>query len=608
MADRAEQLKLNEPLFDPQVAMRAMRDSRYRRESNAIAELIDNSVDARARRVELLLFEEQRQGNVNDVWRVGQLAVVDDGLGMDPRTLQQALRFGGRSDDGRIHRIGKYGVGLPTASASQCLRVDIWTWQEPTEQPWHCFLDIGAIERGEVSSIAPAERHPLDERVRRFVTSQGLRSNSGTVVLWSDIDRIKARPETIFGRLEREIGRIHRHRISDGRLTIHARAIRDGVVRPETDRSLRPNDPLFLMEDTATAPPWDHEPMFKPYGESMRYTVDVDGRMEHVEVRYSMVKREAIGNDPTQPGRRPHGKDAMENAGVSIVREERELLLDRSFVGAGARRDEPQHRWWGCEVRFDSGCDDLFGVDHNKQMASAFSDLAEEMARSDDADYVLREQLKEDHQLYEIVEDIRSTIRAMRGEINQMFGQRRAALQRSKTISPEKEAERRASLAVADQLESGATLTQTDRMREQTSPEVRIARFASFLQDRGVADPEDSAREHVEENIWFRFRSAELSGSQIFMVERSEGILVVVLNVHHPIHKFIQFLEQREDNQMAHQSAVAILTLILAWARMEDHIERTDDRRELQNIAIEWGKQVERILAQLVTELSAGDL
>ena len=603
MANPIEQLMLDEPLFDPQAAMRAMRDSRYRRESNAIAELIDNSIDARAHRVELLLFEELRPASVNNVWRVDRLAVLDDGDGMAPHILQQALRFGGRLKDSRIHRIGKYGVGLPTASASQCLRVEVWTWQEPTDEPWYCTLDIGGVERGEMKSVSVPERRPLPTEIRKFATNEGLRDQSGTLVLWSDIDRIKARPTTIFGRLERELGRIHRYRIADGRLTIRTCAIREGRIRPETDRMLRPNDPLFLMRDSATQAPWDEEPMFAPYGSPKQYTMEVDGKTEIIEVRYSMAKREAIGNDTMLPGNQPHGRDAMENAGVSIVREERELLLDRSFVGAGARRDEPQHRWWGCEVKFDSGCDELFGVDHNKQMAAAFSDLADEMAKTTDADYDLRHELQQDHPLYDIVEDIRNTIRAMRGEIDRMFEQRRSVLKRSRPVSPEKEAERRASQAVADQLESGGPLTETDKMREQTSPEVRIERLANLFEDRGVPEPLDSAREHVEEEVWFRFESRELSGYQMFMVERIEGILVVALNVHHPVHRFIQFLEQREDDQMAHQSAVAILTLILAWARMEDHIERNDDRREIQKIAMDWGEQVERILAQLVTEL-----
>lgn len=603
MADSAEQLMLDQPLFDPQAAMRAMRDSRYRRESNAIAELIDNSIDARARCVELLLFEERRPASVNNVWRIDRLAVVDDGRGMDPRTLQQALRFGGRLEDSRIHRIGKYGVGLPTASASQCLRVEVWTWQEPTVAPWYATLDIGGVERGEMTSVSIPEQLELPEEVRQFASENGLQDRSGTVVLWSEIDRIKARPETIFRRLERELGRIHRHRIADGRLTIRTCAIREGAIRPLTDRMLRPNDPLFLMEHSATSSPWDEQPMFAPYGSSKRYPVEIDGKTEYVEVRYSMAKQEAIGNESTAPGRRPHGRDAMENAGVSIVREERELLLDRSFVGAGARRDEPQHRWWGCEVRFDSGCDELFGVDHNKQMAAAFSDLAEEMAKSDDADFELRRELKEDHPLYNIVEDIRSTIRGMRVEIERMFEQRRSVLKRAKAESAEKEAERRASQAVADQIQSGGALTETDKMREQTSPNVRIERLASLFEKRGVPEPLDSAREHVEGDVWFRFESRELSAYQMFMVERSEGILVVVLNVHHPVHKFLQFLEQRDDDQMAHRSAVAILTLILAWARMEDHIERNDQRREIQKIAMNWGEQVEGILEQLVTEL-----
>ena len=605
MADATEQLTFDQTLFHPDAAMRAMRDSRYRHEANAIAELIDNSIDARAGRVELILLEEQKQAKANRVWRVDQLAVFDDGHGMDPQTLVRALSFGGRTETSQSRRIGKYGVGLPTASASQCERVDVWTWQDSIDEPWHCFLDIRAVETGGSVVLPRPDREPLPSAVRNQITPASLNTKQGTLIVWSEIDRIKARAETIFDRVERDLGRIHRHFLIDRRLSIRLAAIRHGRVR--TERDLRPNDPLFLTANSATAKPWDADPMFAPYGKPKYFTIDVDGVEETVEVRYSMVKPIALGTQKGPPGSEPHGMDAMRNAGISIVREDRELLLERSFVGAGARRAEPQNRWWGCEVRFGSECDDLFGVDHNKQMAATFSDVAQELAGSDRRDDQERDQLGADPQLYDIVEDVRATTRNMRDEIDEMFRKRREALRRGGPTTPEKEAEQRATQAVEDEVKTAGPQTETDRDREEMSDEERTAELTLEFEQKGVEEPERSAQEVVREGARFRIESDELSGSQMFSVRSRGGVLIVTLNVKHGLHEFVKFLESHEGDEQAHRGAVAILTLFLAWARMEDQIEREDERIEVQDIAMRWGRQARDVLKQLVTETDDGD-
>ena len=68
-----------------------MRDSRYRHPANALAELIDNSIDARARRVDLLVKETEKLVNTRKRWRIDQIAVFDNGHGMSSQTLTQAL-------------------------------------------------------------------------------------------------------------------------------------------------------------------------------------------------------------------------------------------------------------------------------------------------------------------------------------------------------------------------------------------------------------------------------------------------------------------------------------------------------------------------------------
>jgi DNA mismatch repair ATPase MutL len=70
--------------------IRAARDAGYRGISAAIAELIDNSFEANASRVDIRFTEANEGGGGQFI-----VAVSDDGVGMSPSTLRSALRFGG---------------------------------------------------------------------------------------------------------------------------------------------------------------------------------------------------------------------------------------------------------------------------------------------------------------------------------------------------------------------------------------------------------------------------------------------------------------------------------------------------------------------------------
>jgi len=206
MAD--EQLEFDLALVDPAAAVRALRDAQYDNTGKAIAELIDNSIDAGADRVELLIEERKQLVTKRSRWRVSKIAVVDNGSGMDPMTLVEALRVGGRRSGRRAHPIGKYGMGLPTASASQCLLAEVWTWQRSLEQPAHSILDIGGILDGRIRTQRKPDSVPVPEEWRDRVSARRIDTRQGTLVAWSDFgDRVLIAAETPVRHAEEEAGR-----------------------------------------------------------------------------------------------------------------------------------------------------------------------------------------------------------------------------------------------------------------------------------------------------------------------------------------------------------------------------------------------------------------
>ena len=607
------QMSFERSLFDPHMVVQAMRDSRYRHPANAIAELIDNSIDARAAKVEVLIQEDWTRVSTRERRRVSELAVLDDGHGMSGETLVKAVRFGGREETKAIRKIGKYGMGLPTASVSQCRRFDVWSWQRDIDHAVHSYIDLDEIEGEELTEIPEPTGEPVPQKWLALASPDALDVTQGTLVVWSKPDRIGGmRAETIFNQVEEEIGKIYRHFIDSGDVTIRMAAVQPGMSKPYLDKRVRPNDPLYLMPNSSTPAPWDETPMFKPYA-TQEYIFDIGGRQERVELVYSLAKPDALGEYRTdRPGNDPHGRHARKNIGISVIRENREIVLENYFIRGGARGgggSAPENRWWGCEVRFDRGLDDLFGVDHNKQMVSHFSRAVKDLFDSDGTETEVLDDLgieEEDADIYNIVAHIRNTTRAMLRDLGQMFIRRPTRPQPGGAPkTPEEAATAAATQVTQEGIKSGEVQrTATDRERETLTDEERIEAEATHLVEEGF-DPKtakETAIELVQQGLIYNFEHTDLPGYQMFKVVSRGGILNVQLNINHAAYEFIRVIEDealQTGNETARCAAIGIEVLLLAWARMEDEIEMTDRRMEFQQTGLNWGQMVHRVLNNL---------
>ena len=98
------------PPFAP-VLMESTRAIGYSLEA-AIADIIDNSVAAKAGKVQLSFFP------VGDAY----VSILDNGTGMDDAQMNIAMQYGSKSptETRDSSDLGRYGLGLKTASLSQC--------------------------------------------------------------------------------------------------------------------------------------------------------------------------------------------------------------------------------------------------------------------------------------------------------------------------------------------------------------------------------------------------------------------------------------------------------------------------------------------------------
>ncbi|MFF9667316.1 ATP-binding protein, partial [Streptomyces althioticus] len=152
------------------LTVKALQDSGYKSTAHAIAELIDNGLEAEADLVELFVVEGTEHNGHRSRYRVEKIAVLDNGHGMDPETLRQSLRFGAGTRQQR-KGIGRFGVGLPNSSISQCNRVDVWSWTNGPENALHTYLDLSEIAKG-LEEVPEPKPEPVPEEWQAL--SEGL--------------------------------------------------------------------------------------------------------------------------------------------------------------------------------------------------------------------------------------------------------------------------------------------------------------------------------------------------------------------------------------------------------------------------------------------------
>lgn len=380
----------------------ALRSSGYKSIDSAVAELIDNSIEAGANDIFVIMTErvDPNTGRKG----IYEFGILDNGCGMDISKLASCLGIGFTTKSDR-RGMGRFGVGLPQASLHVTPSVEVYSWteddgpieaDEPVRQVW---LDINKVKTGEQEEINDPELTEIPKQYRRFLKYRTAGkiydfTQHGTLVYWKDCDNVK--PKTMASlndKLEFALGRKFRHLIMSG--THNIRLITIGHEDVAID--VLPNDPLFLMKPNyVLGNPNDPgniserkninctEPIFGTYGDNdgeviipVPYVDRKTGekKTSDVLVRFSKV-RDAFYDQtaiPTgNPGQMPLGKYVKKLEGISVVRAGREI--DFGVFDFFDKTNNPYHRWWGCEILFTPELDEVFGVSNNKQQVELKND------------------------------------------------------------------------------------------------------------------------------------------------------------------------------------------------------------------------------------------
>ena len=227
--------EINLPPFAPTL-MESTRAIGYSIET-AIADIIDNSVAAGADRIDIDFFPI---GN-------SYISILDNGRGMSEAELVSAMQYGSRSplEQRNEYDLGRYGLGMKTASLSQCQILTVITKQQ------------GMISGAQwnLPHVASTKQWTLlvlnQEDIMRFPNWEKLEAlPSGTIVIWQNLDKFGIGEDDMVTAFNKKMDLIRDHlslvfhRYLSGEPGIKKIDIRMNNL------SIKPQDPFLVKKST----------------------------------------------------------------------------------------------------------------------------------------------------------------------------------------------------------------------------------------------------------------------------------------------------------------------------------------------------------------------
>jgi len=315
--------------------------------NTAVADLIDNSISANAGNIWITLNWDGENS-----W----IAITDDGNGMDEAKLVNAMRPGSNNplDERSEHDLGRFGLGLKTASFSQARILTVASRQGGEEQNLRRW-DLDYVGKHNEWRLLRTPRPGSDSRLRSLESVR-----SGTVVLLEDLDRLCYEQKSADVSQRRKFfSRIESLKQHLSMVFHRFMAAREGINifinGRDREHQLEPWDP-FLSDMKAT--------MVQPQ-ELKRFS---DGT---VTVRgYVLPHKDKLSSTEHGSAAGPGGWNDQQ--GFYIYRNKR-LLVSGSWLGLGGRRQgwikEEHYKLARIKVDIPNNMDSAWQIDVKKSTA-----------------------------------------------------------------------------------------------------------------------------------------------------------------------------------------------------------------------------------------------
>lgn len=586
----------------------SLRDNGYNNTAYALAELIDNSLQAKATRVEVGFIEEKLAKRKN--YTVSEISLWDNGNGMDAETLRVAMQFGGGTHRNDSSGMGKFGMGLPNSSISQCKRVEVWSWQKGGE-PHYTYLDVDAMKEGTLEEVPMPKVYAIPSKYEEAFFNK--RPESGTLIIWSKLDRLSWKTgQSIYRHCEHLVGRMYRNFICNDNIKIESRTYRpSGSEKLDTWKIevFKANDPMYLKKNTSLPVlpgSYKNEAFFELMDEE---TVSVEfinesgePKRDDVTITTSMVKKsiadKILKNTVGRLGGTEWGKHCSKNVGVSIVRANRELVLRDSFLTSALR--ESKGRFIGVEISFPPSLDAVFGVTNNKQDAVKLipydmNSISSQAGFDSEQEYLrdLEENSDSLLQVLKVVSIVKKQVSALTKSLEtiNVIGKDVKGVAETKTVA-EGAAGKATQGSVSREKHGHKTETIQEELKKEDVVE-HLKNAGGMTQD----EAESKAERLILTGNRFLIEDVARDSEAFFDVSTSKGLTLVLFNTNHVFYNKLV-------NKLGEEELEVIQTAIAGFARVMNETTHEGKLNHLNFIRREWG----RVISEFLEEPSDDDV
>lgn len=304
----------------------------------AIADLIDNSIVAKAKNIW-----------INFEWNGADSKIIikDDGYGMTESELTNAMRPGSQNplEERSPEDLGRFGLGLKTASFSQCRRLSVISKKENDSIVARCW-DLDYINQHHEWRLLKLSASEINSLIKESLSSQG------TVIIWQELDRITGNVQSednkAYSRFLKDIEGVKRHL----KMVFHRYLEKpNGLKIWINENPLKPWDP-FLRSEKAT----QEFPLEKIACKDKELKV----------IAYILPHKSKMSDDDIhQRAAGPNGWNAQQ--GFYVYRNER-LLVGGDWLGLGFQKEE-HYKLARIQVDLPNSMDGEWQIDVKKSRA-----------------------------------------------------------------------------------------------------------------------------------------------------------------------------------------------------------------------------------------------
>jgi hypothetical protein len=385
------------PLFNTKRALDSQRQNGYRNTAVAAREIVDNALEAKAKRIHIVF--ETAVNSTRPI--VKSVVFIDNGAGMLPNMARFALSWGGGTHFDDPNFIGKFGFGLPNASINQTKKVEVYTRTNNKEPFTKAWLNLDDFKTFEQQSVPPPVQAELPDFVKKYLKKISWDFDHGTIVIWRDPDQLTYKsPKVLEGHLLDDFGVTYQYLVEEKELVVNGTRVE--AVDP---LFLNPKARLYLAQDQGGAIDVLEGGM-TIWGRYYRDEATGALRLEKITDPAQVNKKDpnfvAVGPIGIRVSRLPYGfaigekgRDVPELArqrfeirqkrrGMCFVRAGREIETLDAFPRSSRDKGDGLGDWpllqsyayhWAIEVKFGPEFDDIFGITNDKQRVRPIDDF-----------------------------------------------------------------------------------------------------------------------------------------------------------------------------------------------------------------------------------------